>query len=215
MDLVRGPSIKDMSISQHVAVPCRQSHNPPDVLIDKVLSVKHIDMASKASWQTTNAMAVFTVVVVVVASILSSLFSFGTSSTVSPAMLIFWLVVVPTLHQIFWNVFIYPKYSRFAHIPAAPQEPLSKRFLKEPNARDFERWINEIPNDGLIRYYGSFNAERFLMTTPEGMKELVQTHANDTIKAGLGIKLLDKILPYGLVTVNEPNEHRVNTLGKI
>ena len=174
-------------------------------------SAKQFDMAPTPS-NMSSLVAASTVAVTILAATLTGLYPTGKPTSLSALIWSFWLLCIVIARQCVWPIFIYPRFSPFSHIPAAPQEKLGKRLLKEPTARDFEKWINEVPNDGLIRYYGIFNQERFLLTSPEGIKDLTQVQAENNIKGGPGYRILDKILPYGLVTVNEPNRHRVSVM---
>jgi cytochrome P450 len=77
-----------------------------------------------------------------------------------------------------YTLFIHPIYiSPFRHLPSAPQPPLLSRFFSEPEAPEYTTWLNTIPNDGLIRFYGRLNSPRLLVTTPAGCDEVLQVHA--------------------------------------
>jgi len=78
---------------------------------------------------------------------------------------------------ILYRILLAPRFSKLRGIPTAPQPPLTQRLLQEPNSEDFLRWIEEVPNDGLLRYFGAFNGERILVTTTEGTKII---HEGDT-----------------------------------
>ena len=47
-----------------------------------------------------------------------------------------------------WKIVLAPYFSPFTDLPSPEQGPWYKRFLKEPDPGDLERWINEIPNNG-------------------------------------------------------------------
>ena len=73
------------------------------------------------------------------------------------------------------------------------------------------KWINEVPNDGLIHYNYIFNAERLLITSPKALGEvLVQKNYEfikpSNIRAGLG-----RLLGVG-VLLAEGEEHKVITV---
>ncbi|KAM0721798.1 hypothetical protein Q7P37_002723 [Cladosporium fusiforme] len=87
--------------------------------------------------------------------------------------------VVATLFPIFatYRIFLAQYFSANRHIPTVPQGPVLRRLFKEPNSVDFLRWIEEIPNDGLIRFHGVLNGERLLVTTTEGTRVV---HEGDT-----------------------------------
>jgi cytochrome P450 len=69
-----------------------------------------------------------------------------------------------------YRIFLAPFFSANRHLPTVQQGPVLKRLFKEPNSIDFLRWIEQTPNDGLIRFYGVLNGERLLVTTTQGTK---------------------------------------------
>ncbi|KAG8526000.1 uncharacterized protein KY384_000762 [Bacidia gigantensis] len=75
-----------------------------------------------------------------------------------------------------YNVLIYPRISPLRHLPTPIQKSLWRRFFKEPTPWLFEKWMKEIPNDGLIRYLGIFNQERLLITNSDGMRDALVTN---------------------------------------
>jgi hypothetical protein len=74
-----------------------------------------------------------------------------------------------------WAIVLAPHFSPFRKLPSPEQGPWYKRFPVEPDPGGIERWINEIPNDGLIRYFGAFNRESLLTTRPDVVNEFLQT----------------------------------------
>lgn len=80
--------------------------------------------------------------------------------------------------------------------------------MDEPSGKPQQKWINEIPNDGLIRYTSLFNVERLLVTKPKALSEvLVQKNYDfvkpDQVRLGLGRLLGNAIL------LAEGEEHKV------
>lgn len=71
-----------------------------------------------------------------------------------------------------------------------------------------ERWINEIPNDGLIRFTIAFNAERLLLTSPAVLSEVMVKKVEDWEKPGQLRDSLSIVLGNSLV-VAEGDDHRV------
>src|SRR5690606_9841796 len=69
-------------------------------------------------------------------------------------------------------------------------------------------WINQVPNDGLVRYLGFLNAERVLVTTPRGCKEVLQTQGYNYIKLPWALEVMGQIAPHGIL-VAPPKKHRV------
>lgn len=76
-----------------------------------------------------------------------------------------------------YRLYLAPHFSSNRALPTVQQGPVHKRIFKEPNSVDFLRWIEEIPNEGLIRFHGVLNGERLLITTTEGTKVV---HDGDT-----------------------------------
>jgi cytochrome P450 len=83
------------------------------------------------------------------------------------------LLPLATIYQLF----LAHRLSSLRDIPHVHQEPVWNRLFKEPNSIDMLRWIEDVPNDGLLRYYGILNQERILVTTTEGTKQI---HDRDT-----------------------------------
>ena len=82
------------------------------------------------------------------------------------------------------------------------------RILRDPSGIPMQQWINEIPNDGLIRYTNIFNAERVLITSPKALGE-VMVHKNYEFIKPLQLREgLGKILGVG-VLLAEGEEHKV------
>lgn len=71
------------------------------------------------------------------------------------------------------------------------------------------KWMNEVPNNGLIRYHGLFNQERIFVTTAQGSKEVLQTHAYDYIKYPWALEVMGAVTRLG-VLVAPPKKHKVN-----
>lgn len=71
-----------------------------------------------------------------------------------------------------------------------------------------EEWINEIPNDGLIRYRGMLNADRLLLTSPRALGEVLTQKSYEFVKPGMLTGPLSRILGVG-VLLAEGGEHKV------
>jgi hypothetical protein len=82
------------------------------------------------------------------------------------------------------------------------------RFLKEPDYETKLKWMNEIPNEGLIRYFGLLNAERVLVTTPQGCKDVLQTQGYNYIKLPWALEVMGQFGPRGIL-VAPPAKHKV------
>ena len=132
------------------------------------------------------------------------------ASTVHPLLLLLGSFSLSTWILCTWWIVLYPFYfSPFRHLPSPKQAPLHKRFLKEPLAETTERYMNEVQNDGVIRYFGTFNQERLLVTSPDTNKQVMQTQGYNFVKTGFAAKVLGRIIPYGLLTCNQAEAHKV------
>jgi cytochrome P450 len=105
-----------------------------------------------------------------------------------------------------YRIFVAPRFSANRHLPTVEQGPVFARLFKEPNSIDFLRWIEEIPNDGLIRFHGVLNGERLLITTTEGTKVV---HDGDTkdFHRPLAAKAILTRLTGGAIFAAEGREH--------
>ena len=131
-----------------------------------------------------------------------------------------------------WNIVLWPKlFSPLRHLPHPPVSAQLQsllrlqsnsyilqgesffnghfwEILREPTGTPMRRWINEVPNNGLIHYNMVFNQERILITSARALGEvLVQKNYEfikpSQVRAGLG-----RILGVGILLA-EGDEHRV------
>lgn len=78
----------------------------------------------------------------------------------------------------------------------------------EPTGSPQQRWINQIPNEGLIRYLNIFNEERLLVTSPKALAEVLVTKNYDFAKPSMLRHGLARLLGVG-VLLAEGEEHKV------
>lgn len=83
-----------------------------------------------------------------------------------------------------------------------------RTIIREPTGEPQEKWINEIPNEGLLHYRNLFNEGRLLPTTPKALAEVLVQKNYEFIKplqirAGIG-----RILGVGILLA-EGEEHRL------
>lgn len=80
--------------------------------------------------------------------------------------------------------------------------------LKQPRGSIYGKWIDTVPNSGLIFFRGLFQASsHLLLTTPEALQEVLVAHPYDFEKPAPGRLLLSRTIGSGLITV-EGNEHK-------
>ncbi|KAI9872766.1 MAG: hypothetical protein M1830_001214 [Pleopsidium flavum] len=77
----------------------------------------------------------------------------------------------------------------------------------EPSGVPMQRWVNEIPNDGLIRYMALLNAERLLIASPKALGEVLVQKNYDFIKPSMVRFGLRRLLGIG-VLLAEGEEHK-------
>ncbi|KAI9702925.1 MAG: hypothetical protein M1836_008139 [Candelina mexicana] len=82
------------------------------------------------------------------------------------------------------------------------------RILAETTGEPMREWINEIPNDGIIRYLGIFNSERIMPTNPKAFSEVLTLKSYDFIKPPQLRSGLGRILGIGILLA-EGDEHKV------
>jgi hypothetical protein len=100
-------------------------------------------------------------------------YSFGVFST---TVLLFLALFVS---KITWNVVIYPKlFSPLRHLPTPDDNAFfsgqTKRVFREASGRPMRYWIENVKNDGLIKYAVWFR-ERVLVTNPKTLAEVLVT----------------------------------------
>lgn len=105
------------------------------------------------------------------------------------------------------SILIYRTTGPLSSLPAPKQPPFWRRLLKEPTPWLFEKWMKEIPNDGIIRYYGIFNQERLLMTSSTAVRDVLVTNPYHFHKQRAQKLHLEPVSGKGLVLV-EGETHR-------
>lgn len=78
----------------------------------------------------------------------------------------------------------------------------------DPSGYPFQRWINEIPNEGLIYYRFVLNSERVLVTSPKGLAEVLVHNNYEFVKPKQLVEGVGRILGVG-VLLAEGDEHKV------
>ncbi|KAE8319781.1 cytochrome P450 [Aspergillus transmontanensis] len=94
------------------------------------------------------------------------------------------LSILVSLLKVFYNWVLYPDF--FTPIKKIPSPPgrswitgnSDTVFLEAPYEH-MRKWLENVPNDGLIRYYVSINLERILPVGPRALKEILVTKSYD------------------------------------
>ena len=111
-----------------------------------------------------------------------------------------------------WSIIVYPRYfSPIRHVPTPPGGSLilghSRIISRESSGKPAREWIENVPNDGLLRYSFYFN-ERLLVTTPKALTEVLVTKNYDFVKPWQFRTGLTRILGVGIL-VAEGEEHKI------
>ncbi|KAF1809744.1 cytochrome P450 [Eremomyces bilateralis CBS 781.70] len=111
-----------------------------------------------------------------------------------------------------WKLFLYPHiFSPLRYLPKVPGGSLIAgqfpTILRDPNGVPMERWINEIPNEGLILYHHMFNNERVLVTSPKALAEVLVAKSYTFIKPDQLRRGLGQVLGFGILLA-EGDEHK-------
>ncbi|KAF5983164.1 cytochrome P450 monooxygenase / cytochrome P450 monooxygenase [Fusarium bulbicola] len=113
----------------------------------------------------------------------------------------------------FYSVFLYHRFfSPLRHLP----EPKGASFINghwaestsQPAGLPFRHWSRTIDNNGLLKYKHLFNQERLVVTSPEGLKEVLGQNSYDYVKPHLLRAMVGKILGYGLL-LSEGDVHKM------
>lgn len=139
-------------------------------------------------------------------SYLDPLYLASTSKTLLLLSVILYAVVVKTFTIPYFT-------SPLRNLPQPPGEKLLTGHLIEefakPSGSTFRRWVDTVPNSGLIFFRGLLHGfPRLLLTTPEALQEVLITHAYDYQKPKPGRILLSRTAGQGLVVV-EGHEHKL------
>ncbi|GAM42003.1 hypothetical protein TCE0_043f15589 [Talaromyces pinophilus] len=116
----------------------------------------------------------------------------------------------------FYKIYLRPFYfSPLRHLPEPKGGTLFNGHAKlVPNERSgmpLQEWINEVPNDGLIRYRMMFNKEVVFVTSPKALSEVLVQKNYDFSKPYKLRQGLGRILGIGLI-IAEGEEHKRKNL---
>jgi len=110
-----------------------------------------------------------------------------------------------------WLVIVYPRFfSPLRHLPTPPDGRFftgqTRRILKEPSGMPMRDWVENVPNDGLIKYSIWFQ-ERVLLTDPRALAEVLVTKNYEFVKPYHFRNGLGRILGIGILLA-EGDEHK-------
>ncbi|KAI9845089.1 MAG: hypothetical protein M1837_005093 [Sclerophora amabilis] len=112
-----------------------------------------------------------------------------------------------------WIVVFYPKL--FSPLRDLPQPAGGSflmghfsRIMKEPSGAPAVEWLNDIPNEGVIRYLNHFNNDRVMPTSAKALSEVLTLRSYDFIKPHFMRAGIGRLLGIG-VLLAEGDEHKV------
>lgn len=110
-----------------------------------------------------------------------------------------------------WLIVVYPRFfSPLRDIPSPPDGNFflgqTGRIFKETSGRPMRDWIENVPNEGLIRYSVWFQ-DRLLITDPKALGEVLVTKNYDFVKPSHFRNGLGRILGIGILLA-EGDEHK-------
>lgn len=122
---------------------------------------------------TVPQLFVFSAAASVLARAYAPAYSLGLVSTT------FLLFLALFVSKITWTVVIYPKlFSPLRHLPTPDDNSFfsgqTKKVFRETSGRPMRYWIENVKNDGLIKYAVWFR-ERVLVTNPKTLAEVLVT----------------------------------------
>lgn len=122
------------------------------------------------------------------------------------------LFVIGVIAWAFWAVLLYPRFvSPMRHLPMPAGGSWWnghwKAITENASGKPMIKWVQDVPNNGLIRYYGMFNAERLLITSPKALGEVLTTRNYDFVKPAHLANFLSRLLGVG-VLLAEGDEHK-------
>ncbi|KAG9777901.1 hypothetical protein KCU88_g4385, partial [Aureobasidium melanogenum] len=124
-------------------------------------------------------------------------------------------IYMAVLNLVLWFVYIVAIYPNFVtplrHLPtpkgANPIFGHVRSQFTSPRGEDYRRFIQEIPNDGIIRLKGVFNSDTILLTNFKGLAEVLVTRPYDFPKPEPNREALRLTIGDGLVTT-EGAQHK-------
>ncbi|EHY54727.1 Cytochrome P450 monooxygenase PC-21 [Exophiala dermatitidis] len=124
-------------------------------------------------------------------------------------------IYMAVLNLVLWFVYIVAIYPNFItplrHLPtpkgANPIFGHVRSQFTSPRGEDYRRFIQEIPNDGIIRLKGVFNSDTILLTNFKGLAEVLVTRPYDFPKPEPNREALRLTIGDGLVTT-EGAQHK-------
>lgn len=121
------------------------------------------------------------------------------------------LFIVQILLYATYAIILYPRFfSPIRHIPTPPGGGFftgqTRNVLSAPSGRPMRKWVESVPNDGLIRY-SMWGQERLLVTNPKALGEVLVTKNYDFVKPQQVRDGLARLLGVGILLA-EGDEHK-------
>jgi len=84
----------------------------------------------------------------------------------------------------------------------------AQQILNESVGEPMRDWIDNIPNDGIIRYLTYFNTEILFLTSPRALNEVLNDQVQNFVKTEHVRTLMSKMMGIGMILA-EGEEHKV------
>ncbi|KAL4800775.1 cytochrome P450 [Aspergillus venezuelensis] len=132
--------------------------------------------------------------------------------TVSLSVLVLGVLIFNFVVLISYLTIIYPYfYSPFRHLPRPKGEiPLLGQATTpytKPLGSTYSKWMNTIPNNGIIAYRSIFNQDRLLLTSPKAIAEVLVHNTYAYMKHPAERSVIGRFLGDGL-TISEGDTHK-------
>lgn len=92
------------------------------------------------------------------------------------------LALLAIVLQWFLRLALKPFRGNLRHLPSPKQGFFLFRLLHEPTAFEIEDWLDKLPHQGLIRYFGQWNEERILAASVPAVKDMLTVEAYKFVK---------------------------------
>jgi hypothetical protein len=130
------------------------------------------------------------------------------------------VIILNIISQVIWSTFVHPiLLSPLRHIPGPKNgnilfgHALQAR-MTQPRGEAPRRWMEDIPNDGLLRFRDMFNREGLIPTSHAMLKTVLVDNSYDYTKQSKSVDILRPVLGDGLVLV-EGDVHKFQRKRKL
>ncbi|KAF8458210.1 putative P450 monooxygenase [Kalaharituber pfeilii] len=132
----------------------------------------------------------------------------------SPVCTFLTIFCTTTVLRIIYNVFIYPHiFSPIRSIPGPKSVSIWNGnyplMYGKPSGEPHRKWIDELPDEGLIRYLSIFNLERVMPTNAKVLQEVLHTKSYMFEKPATLRNSISQILGASGMLLSEGEQHKI------